>query len=67
MFSGAGDGEGKCILNLLKAFNLRERKSVVVGVTAIKTRVNKRSDDSRGSGKLKSVMYTPLWKFDMSF
>ena len=24
MFGGAGDTAGKCILNLLKAFNLRE-------------------------------------------
>ena len=41
MFRGAGDRAGKCILNLLKAFNLRERKSVVKRFTIIKMRVNK--------------------------
>ena len=44
------DSEGEGILNLLKAFNLRERKSVVKRNTIIKTRVNKGSGDSSGSG-----------------
>ena len=39
MFRGAGDDAGKCIC-LLKAFNLRERKSNAKIVTVIKTRVN---------------------------
>ena len=36
MFRGASDSAGKCIFNLLKAFNLHERKSVVKRVTIIK-------------------------------
>ena len=48
MFRGASNRAGKCILNLLKVFNLRDRKSVVERVT-IKTRVNKESSDSSGS------------------
>ena len=44
-----------CIFNLLKAFNFRERKSVVNRVTIIKTRVNEGSGDSGGSGKVNSV------------
>ena len=39
MFRGASDSAGKCIFNLLKAFNLRERNFVVKRVTIIKTRV----------------------------
>ena len=58
MFRGAGDNTGKCILNLLKAFNLRERKSVVKRVTIIKTRVNKGSGNSSSGGKVKSVTDT---------
>ena len=46
MFRGAGDSAGKCILNLLKAFNLCERKSVVKRVAIVKTRVDEGSDDS---------------------
>ena len=38
MFSGASDSAGKCILNLLKAFNFRERKSVIKIITIVKTR-----------------------------
>ena len=48
IFKGAGDSAGKCILNLLKAFNLCERKSMVKRVTVIKTIVNKGSGDSHG-------------------
>ena len=55
MFSGTSYSAGKCIFNLLKGFNLRERKSVVKRVTIIKTRVNEGSGDSNGSGKVKSV------------
>ena len=33
MFRGTSDSAGKCIFNLLTAFNLRERKSVVKIVT----------------------------------
>ena len=51
MFSGVGDSAGKCIFNLLQAFNLRERKSVLKRITIIKTRVNEKSVDSNGSGK----------------
>ena len=58
MFMSAGDRESKCILNLLKAFNLYERKAVVDRITVIKTTMNKGSGDSRGSGKVKSVMDT---------
>ena len=52
IFRGRTDSAGKCIFNLLKAFNLCERKSIVKRVTVIKTRVNKRSGESRGSGKV---------------
>ena len=52
------DSAGKCTFNLLKAFYLRERKSVVKGVTIVKTRVNDGSGDSSGSGKVKSVTDT---------
>ena len=55
MFRGASDSEDKCIFNLLKAFNLRERKSVVKLVTIIKTRVKEGSGDSSGSGNVESV------------
>ena len=33
IFTGASDSADKCIVNLLKAFNLREKKSVVKRVT----------------------------------
>ena len=56
-FRGAGDSEGKCILNFLKSFNLCESKSVVKRVTIVKTRVNEGCGDSSGSGKVKSVTY----------
>ena len=49
---------GKCIFNLLKAFNLSERKSVVKRITVIKTRVNKEGSNSSGCGKVKSVTDT---------
>ena len=39
MFRGASYSAGKCILNLLKAFNLCERKSQVKRVTIVKVRV----------------------------
>ena len=55
MFWGASDSASKCILNLLKAFNLRERKSVVKRVAKVKTRVAEGSGDSGGRGKIKSV------------
>ena len=55
MFCGASDSSSKCIFNLLKAFNLRERKFVVKRVTIIKTRVYEGSGDSSGSGKVKST------------
>ena len=58
MFSGASDSADKCISNLLKTFNLRERKSVVKRVLVIKMRMNKGSGDSGGSGKVKSVTHT---------
>ena len=54
MFRGAGDCAGKCILNLLKAFNLYERKSVIKRITIVKTRVDQGSGDSDSSGKVKS-------------
>ena len=54
-FGGASDSAGNCIFNLLKAFNLFERKSVVKRVTIVMTRVDERSGDSGGSGKVKSV------------
>ena len=44
-----------CIINLLMAFNLCERKSVVKIVTILKTRVD---EGSGGSGKVKSVTDT---------
>ena len=55
MFDGTSDSAGKCILNLLKAFNMHERKSMVERVTIIKMRLTKGSGDSSGSGKVKSV------------
>ena len=55
MFRGAGDSAGKCVFNLLKAFNLCERKSVVKRITIVKTTVNEGSGDSGGSSKVKSV------------
>ena len=58
MFRCASDSAGKCIFNLVKAFNLRERRSVVKNITIVKTRVNKGSGDSSGSGKVKSVTDT---------
>ena len=58
MFRGASDSAEKCILNLLKAFNLRERKSVVKRVTIIKTKVNKGSGDGSGGGTVKIVTDT---------
>ena len=56
MFRGEGDSTGKCILILLKAFNLCERKFVVKRVTIVKMRVDKGSGNSGSSGKVKSVM-----------
>ena len=38
MFRGASDSAVRYILKLLKAFNLRERKSVVKRITIVKTR-----------------------------
>ena len=58
MFRGASDSAGKYVLNLLKAFNLCERKSVVKKITIIQTRVNKGSGDSSGGGKVKIVTDT---------
>ena len=58
MFRGTSDSTGKCIFNLLKAFNLRDRMSVVKRVTIIKTRMNEGSGDSNSSGKVKSVTDT---------
>ena len=58
MFSGASDSANKCIFNLLKAFNLRERTFVVKTVTITKTRVYEGSGDSSGSGKIKIVTDT---------
>ena len=55
MIKGASDSTGKCIFNLLKAFNLCESKFVVKLVTIIKMRVNKGSGNSSSSGKVKSV------------
>ena len=52
MFRDASDSVGKCILNLLKAFNLCERKSMVKRAAIVKTRVDKGSGDSGGSGKV---------------
>ena len=42
-------------MNLLKAFNLCERKSVVKRITIVKTRVDEGSCDSGGCNKGKSV------------
>ena len=39
IFGDASDSAGNCIFNLLKAFNLFGRKSVVKKVTIVKTRV----------------------------
>ena len=47
-------------MNLLKAFNLFDRNSLVKRITIIKTRVNKGSGDSSGGGKVKSVTDTML-------
>ena len=58
MFRGASDRAVKCIFNLLKAFNLHERKFMVKRVIIFKMRVNKRSGDSSGGGKVKSVTNT---------
>ena len=58
MCSGASDSASKCIFNLLKAFNLHERKSVVKIVTIIKMRVYEGSGDSSDSGKVKSMTDT---------
>ena len=58
MFRGASDSTDKCISNLLKAFDWRERKCVVKRVTIIKMRMNKGNGDSSGSGKVKSVTHT---------
>ena len=55
MFKGAGDCAGKCILNLLKSFNLCEYKSVVKRITIVKTRVDEGSGDCGGSDKVKRV------------
>ena len=55
MFRGATDSASKCIFNLLKVFNLRERKSVVKRITIIKTRVYEGSGDSSGSGRVKGM------------
>ena len=41
IYWGRNESAGKYVLNLLKAFNLSEGKSVVERVTIIKTRVNK--------------------------
>ena len=54
-FRDASDSAGKCILNLLKAFNLFERKSVVKRVTIVKMRIDEGIGDSGGSGEVKSV------------
>ena len=58
MFREARDSTGKCIFNFLKAFKLRERKSVVKIVKIIKRTVYEGSGDSSGSGKVKSVSDT---------
>ena len=55
MFRGESDSADKCIFNLLKAFNLCERKSVVKRVTIVKTRVDEGIGDSGSSSKIKSV------------
>ena len=56
MVKGANDRAGKWIFNLLKAFNLYERKYMVKIITIVKTRVDEGSGDSGGSGKVKNVM-----------
>ena len=56
MFRGVSDCTGKCIFNLLKAFNLCERKSMLRKVTIVKTKVDEGSGDSGGCVKIKSVM-----------
>ena len=50
IFRGASTSAGNCILNLLKAFNLFEKKTVAKRVTIVKTRVDKGNGDSGGSG-----------------
>ena len=55
---GASDSVSSCIFNLLKAFNLRKRKSVVKRVTIIKTNVYEGSGGSRDSGEVKSMINT---------
>ena len=55
IFRSASDSAGSCIFNLLKTFNLFERKSVVKRNTIVKTRVDEGNGDSVGSGKVKSV------------
>ena len=55
MFRGAADSAGNRIFNLLKAFNLFEKKSVVKRITIVKKRVDEGNDDSGGSDKVKSV------------
>ena len=52
MFRGATDSAGKSILNLLKAFNLCDRKSMVKRVTIVKTRVDEGSGDSGGTSRV---------------
>ena len=55
IFRAASDSTGNCIFNLLKAFNLCERKSVEKRVTIVKTRIDEGSGNSGGSCKVKSV------------
>ena len=55
MFRAASDSAGKCILNLLKAFNLCETKFVVKSITIVKTRVDEGSSDCGAVGKVESV------------
>ena len=55
MFRGVSDSAGTCICNLLKAFNVCERKSVVKRVAIVKTRVDEGNGDSGCSGKVTSV------------
>ena len=55
MFRCASDSVGKCILNLMKALNLCQRKCVVKRVAVVKTRVDEGSGDSGGSGKVERV------------
>ena len=58
MFRSASDSASKCIFNLLKAFYLRERKSMVKRVAIIKTKVYEGSSDTSGIDKVKSVINT---------